>query len=105
MPKSNFTFTPKNETRPRKKPRLPVILKLQRISRSGLIKIGFNQKLKIPARFLQKPKRILASEDDIFAISVGNKAGERHDFDHTIVGWTANDVQVQLEFDNPVAIS
>jgi hypothetical protein len=86
-------------------PRLPVVLKLHRISRSGLIKIGFNQKLKIPARFTQKPKRYLTSEDDVFAISVGNKAGARHDFDHTIVGWTADDVQVQLEFDNPVLIS
>lgn len=98
VPKNNFTFTPKNDTRQtRKKPNLPVILKLDKISRSGLINIKFNQKLKIPTRFRQQPKRLLrslASEDDIFVISIGSRDGERTDFDHSIVGWTADDVSL-----------
>ena len=44
-------------TKKQKVAKLPVILKLNKISRSGSVKIGFNQKLKIPKKFRNKAKR------------------------------------------------
>ena len=57
------------------------------------MKIDFNQKLKIPKQF-RKKKRMLMSSDDIFEISVSNKLGEKHQFEHQIDAWDENGVIV-----------
>ena len=108
MPKNNFTFVPdweKRNRRKEKKAHLPVILKLQTISRSGKVNIKFNQKLKIPKQFRKKVRKLQTDKDGIFEISVSNKDGEKHEYAHEIDDWNEDGVVVQLNFDNPVAIS
>lgn len=105
--KPNFKFNPNKVVRKQKKARLPVILKLKKISRSGKITINFNQKLKIPKKFRKRlrKRKLQSGKDDIFEISVGNKLGEKHEFVHEITEWNEAGVVVQIDFDNPIAIS
>ena len=70
-----------------------------------MIRIEFNQPLQIPKEFQKKKRMLNLAGDQIFEISVGNKIGERHDFNHSIVNFEADYVEVQLDFDNPISIS
>lgn len=94
--KSNFKWNPnKNKRKQKKKARLPVILKLKKISRSGKIVIKFNQKMKIPKKFrkrVRSKRKLQAGKDDIFEISVGNKLGEKHEYVHEIVEFNEDGV-------------
>lgn len=47
----------------------------------------------------------MASNDDVFEISLGNKEGEKQMFEHEIVNWSEKGIEIQLNFENPIEIS
>ena len=110
-PRKRFGWKPPQKIRKRKDAILPVILALKKISRSGKVRIAFNQKLKIPKKFRKRQKRKLnviqpsKGSNNIFNISMKNKEGEIHSFKHDITGWDADGIDIQLDFDSPIEIS
>ena len=94
-PRKRFGWRPPKKVRKRKVANLPVILALKKISRSGKVRIQFNQKLKIPRKFRRRQRRKLGKgSDSIFKISMKNKEGEIHSFKHDITGWDEGGIDI-----------
>ena len=98
-------WKPPTDFRKKRAAHVPVILGLKGISRSGKVKINFNQKLRIPKRFRKKTRKLSAGGDDIFEISLANKDGEISAFKHDITDWTEDGISMQLDFDSPIEVS
>ena len=89
---------------------LPVILAIKDISRNGLVDIGFNQDLEVPefneaSGVTLKTFDVLKNLFDVIFVAVEPMPTKDFNFTVSLKNWTATDMQIQLNFSNPLLVS